>query len=209
MRDLGRPLLLVAAALAVPIVPFLIWGARIEGAVADWARETSGGPLAAVLLAAVLAGDVFLPVPSSLVTTLGGAKLGFLTGTLVSWLGMSAGAWLGFSAAKRWGTPLAHRLASEAELNRIAALAERFGPQTLVLTRPLPVLAEAALLLLGASKVPWRRVAIPIALSNLGIAAAYSAAGRFALQQDALPLAMLLSVALPLAATVVMRWRWR
>lgn len=209
MQELFRPLALVTVALAVPIVPFALWGAPLERAITRWAGDAADRPEAALLVAGVLAVDVFLPVPSSLVSTVGGAKLGFLAGTLASWLGMTAGAALGLAVARRWGTPLARWLAGDDELERLSTVAKRYGVQTLVFMRPLPVVAEAAVLLLGASRVPWHRVAWPLALSNLGVAAAYSAAGNLALARSALPLAMALSVALPLSATVVARWWWR
>lgn len=208
MRDLARPLLILTVVLAIPIAPFLLWGETLESKITRWTQETEDRTAAALAIGGVLAADVFLPVPSSLVSTLGGAKLGLVGGTLVSWLGMTVGAALGFAAARLGGTPLTRRLAGDEELARMTKLAERFGVQTLVFTRPLPVLAEATVLLLGASGLSWRRVAAPLALSNLGIAAAYSAAGRFAMQRQALPLALVLSVAIPVTATALARWWW-
>lgn len=208
MGELLRPLLVLALVLAIPIVPFVVFGAALDETISRWARETQDRAAMAALVTGVLAGDILLPVPSSLVSTLAGAKLGVALGTLASWLGMTAGAAAGFAAARRWGAPLAQRWVGAVEWERLSGVARRLGVRTLIVTRPLPVLAEAAVLLLGASGAAWRDVAAPLALSNLGIAAAYAAAGRWALDRGALPLALALSVALPLGATAVARRIW-
>ena len=80
-------------------------------------------------------------------------------------------------------------------------LAEKYGAALVVLMRPLPVLAEAAVLLLGATGLGWRPFLVALGLSNLGVALAYSVLGYIAHSQGELPLALAASVALPLAAT--------
>ena len=74
----------------------------------------------------------------------------------------------------------------------------------LVLTRPVPVLAEAGLLLLGSTRLPWRWFLLPVLLSNLGIAAIYAALGNWV----RMPVALAASIALPLAAAVIARRLW-
>jgi 3-dehydroquinate synthase len=50
-------------------------------------------------------------------------------------------------------------------------LGQRFGSGILVITRALPILAEAAVLLMGTVDLPWRQFLPAVMLSNLGIAA--------------------------------------
>jgi uncharacterized membrane protein YdjX (TVP38/TMEM64 family) len=159
-------------------------------------------------LAAVglLSTDVFLPIPSSVVSTVAGAQLGIVPATLVSWLGMTLGAGLGFALAKACGRPLAERFASADDLTRLDGLAEAYGPWLLVATRALPILAEAAVLLLGATHMSWRLFWPAILLSNLGIALVYAVLGHLARGQGHLPLALAASIALPLLATAMVRW---
>jgi uncharacterized membrane protein YdjX (TVP38/TMEM64 family) len=201
-----RSILLVSLALAAPILPFVVMGDELTAKVDSWLDPQLPRPAVAALVAGVLATDILLPVPSSVVSTFGGAQLGVLTGTLVSWLGMTVGAIAGFWLARLFGRPLAVRLSGGAELANMTALAARHGPWLLAMTRAVPVLAEASVLTMGATGLTWRRFLAPVALANLGIAAVYSACGHFASQWDALPLALAASIALPvLAATMARR----
>jgi uncharacterized membrane protein YdjX (TVP38/TMEM64 family) len=154
----------------------------------------------------VLAADLLLPVPSSMVSTLAGSELGVVGGTSASWVGMSAGAVVGFGLARRYGRPLAERLAAADDLARLDRLAARAGPALVVLTRAVPVLAEASVLLLGVNRLAWRRFLPALLASNLGIALAYAAFGEAAGEQEWLPIALGISAAAPLAVTGMARW---
>ena len=86
-------------------------------------------------------------------------------------------------------------------------LSQRFGPAVLIFGRGVPVLAEASVLLMGVHRLSWGRFLPAVLLSNLGIAFAYSAFGDFAEQNQWLPLALGVSIALPvLLATMVTRF---
>jgi 3-dehydroquinate synthase len=86
-------------------------------------------------------------------------------------------------------------------------MVQAWGTLLLVLTRALPVVAEASVLLFGLHQLSWRRFLPPVVLSNLGIALAYSAFGDWARQHAWLPLALGVSVALPLLlAAFIRRW---
>lgn len=208
MQSFFRPLLVVSLVLLVPVVPFVLFGAELEAQIEAWLTPPPAPSVLAAAVAGVLATDVFLPVPSSAVSTLGGAKLGIWAGTATSWLGLSVGAVLGFGLARAFGHPLAERLAGADELARMEKLSERFGPLVLVLARAVPVLAEASVLLLGATRLGWRRFLPPTLAANFGIALAYSAFGQWAEQYELLPLALAISLALPvLVATMARHWR--
>jgi uncharacterized membrane protein YdjX (TVP38/TMEM64 family) len=203
LRVLVRPILLIAVALAIPVLPFIGFGPRLEVWIEDQIRQSMSPLVFAGTVAGLLATDVFLPVPSSVVSTVAGDVLGFWMGTGVSWLGMTAGAVIAFGLARAFGRPLARWLSSSDDLDRIDRLSLRAGPMALVLARPVPLLAEASVLLLGATRLSWRWFLVPVALSNLGIAAAYSALGQWV----QLPVALAASIAVPLvAATIARRW---
>lgn len=207
MHHLFRPLLLVTLVLLVPIVPFVLFGDELEAQIAAWLTPAPPPGTLAALVAGVLAVDIFLPIPSSAVSTLAGAKLGVGLGTAASWVGLSIGALLGFGLARWLGRPLAERFTAADDLARMEQLSARYGPTVLVLARAAPVLAEASVLLLGATGLSWRRFAPPMLAANLGIALAYSAFGRAAEQYELLPFALAVSIALPvLLATMVKRW---
>jgi uncharacterized membrane protein YdjX (TVP38/TMEM64 family) len=207
MQDLVRWAVAVTLVLLVPIIPFLGFGDALEARIEHWFDDSLSPAATAEIVTGLLAGDILLPIPSSFVSTLAGARLGFLGGTAVIWVGMTAGAMIGFALARTFGRPLAQRLSSPADLRRMEALAEDRGSVVLALTRALPVLAEASVLLFGAIGVPWRKFLPVILLANLGLAAAYAAIGHYAGQEGNLAVALAASIALPLLATTVAR-RW-
>lgn len=208
MRPLFRWSLVVLVALLAPIVPFLGFGAAAE----RWVQtrlDTAMSPVqAAGVVIGVLATDVFLPIPSSAVSTFGGQRLGIVGGTLASWLGMTLGATAAFALAQRWGRPLAQRLAGVEEYARMEQLAERHGARLVVLTRALPVLAEAAVLVLGSAQLSWRRFLPALLLSNLGLSLMYAVFGAYSRSTGAEISALVASIALPLLAAGAAKQLW-
>ena len=207
MRDLLRPMLPMIAVLLVPIIPFLLFGAQVDAWWQQWQKNPPAPPIVAAMVVGLLATDIFLPIPSSLVSTLAGWELGVWYGTVAAWVGMSLGAILGFAIARQWGGPLVAWLTRPADLERTARLVERYGPAILVIGRGVPVLAEASVLILGMHGLTWRQFLPPVLLSNLGLAVAYAAFGRFSQHYQLLPLALAVSIALPvLMAAAFRRW---
>lgn len=197
-----RTLLLIATALAVPIVPFLAFGDAMEAWFAGWLDDSLPRSTAAAMVVGLLAVDIFLPVPSSLVSTFAGRTLGFLGGTAASWGGMTAGAAAAFALVRLFGRGLAVRFSSEKEIARMDELARRYGILLLVLLRPVPVFAEASVLWMGVTKIGWRAFLLAVGLSNLAIAAAYALLGR----QVPLAPALAAAVAIPLLGGAIAKW---
>jgi len=200
-----KPLLLIAVVLVLPLLLLAIWGESFQSLAQQWQDNPPATWIVAAAVTAILASDVFLPVPSGPISTLAGSQLGFAAGTLVSTLGMTLGAALAFGLAKAWGRPLAQRYSSPEQLAELEASCSQHGVWMLILTRPLPILAEACALLVGALQMTWQQFLPTVVVSNLIIAATYSALGQQATNYGWLPIAICASIALPLLAT----WRWR
>ncbi len=205
MRALVRPLLVISIALLIPIVPFILFGEQLESWFAVWSEQPTSRVIVAAVVTGLLATDILLPIPSSMVSTFGGGALGTYWGTLASWVGLSAGAVLGFALARWIGPPVARWLSSAGDLQRLKIASDRYGPPVLILARGVPVLAEASVLLLGIHGLSWQRFLPAVLASNLGIALAYSAFGRYAAEHAWLPLALGVSIALPLLLTTLAR----
>lgn len=199
-----RQMVVIAGVLAVPIVPFLFFGEALEARITSWLDSELSRRTAALAVIGLLASDILLPVPSSLVSTFAGRVLGFWRGMGASWCGMTTGAAIAFGLVRVFGRPLARRLSSDEELARTDALAARWGVLVLVLTRPVPVLAEASVLLMGTTRLAWWRFLAAAGLSNFGIAAAYAALG----ERVQLPIAIAASIALPVLTAALARWLW-
>ena len=181
----------IGLALAVPILPFLVWG-ELPGA--DWlARQPSGSLAFGALGALLLAADVLLPIPSTLVGTAIGRELGVVVGASFAFVGLFVGNLVGYGAG--YGALSRSNLRLPASAS-IAAL---------IVTRPLPILAEAVAIAAGAGRVPFRRFALAAALGNAVFAIALAASGAALLSEDWVGPALAIPLALPVLGGLALR----
>jgi uncharacterized membrane protein YdjX (TVP38/TMEM64 family) len=139
-----------------------------------WLEE--GSIAVAVLGIALLAADVFLPIPASLTMIAMGALFGIFWGTVISLSGGLAASWLGF-AVGRWSQPLLTKLVPPDEQARANRLLTRHGLWAIVATRPIPILAETVVILAGASPLRWWQLTLGSAAGLLPAALLYALAG--------------------------------
>ncbi len=175
-----RWLLITVLLLALILVPFFLFEAQFERLGTEIMSGGFSGWPAAAMIGGLLALDVILPVPSSMVSTAAGAMLGFGRGTAVVWAGMMAGSVFGYLLGSR-ATGAARRFVGADSLARAEGVARSYGDWAIVVCRPVPVLAEASVILAGLIHTPWRRFLVLTATSNLGIALGYAAIGAFSM----------------------------
>lgn len=202
MTRWGLVLVVLLAAILVPFVLFEPWFEALGQ------RIVAGGMprgIAAVTVAGFLALDIFLPVPSSIVSTAAGALFGFTGGLLVIWIGMTAGCALGYAVGAR-AQGLARRMVGEDGLRRASAVADRYGQWGLAASRAVPVLAEASVILAGLVRAPFPRFLLITTAANLGIAAAYAAIGAFSMNVGSFLLTFAGALALPALAMLAARY---
>ena len=205
-RNAYRWLLMCIAILAVILIPFFLFGDRIETWTDNFLRAASDqSGLVAIVLGLLLASDILLPVPSSMVSTAAGFFLGFMSGIITSLIGMTVSCIAGFWLGAKCGRPIACRLVGNNELKRLEELSHRFGEWVIVVSRPIPVLAEASVLFAGISGMPTYRFLLLSTLSNLGISAVYAAVGAFSATTNSFLLAFAGSILFPLIAIVIMK----
>jgi uncharacterized membrane protein YdjX (TVP38/TMEM64 family) len=108
-----------------------------------------------------------------------GAIFGAWLGTVLSLAGglgaAAAGAWLG-----RRGGPLLARFVSPQERAQAQTLVDRWGPLAVIVTRPVPIVAESVAMLAGASGMGWSKLLASAAAGLLPPAAFYAIAGAAA-----------------------------
>jgi uncharacterized membrane protein YdjX (TVP38/TMEM64 family) len=182
--------------LALVLVPFLVFEKQFEE-LGTWL--TSGHVSASASAAAVvalLALDVFLPVPSSIVSTGAGVLLGFWRGAAVIWVGMTLGCVIGHQFGAR-AAAAARRLVGAESLERARKVMDRHGSWALVICRPIPVLAEASIVFAGLVRTPLIPFLILTAWADLGIAIAYAAVGAYSVNMGSFLLTFLAALALP------------
>ena len=119
--------LLVVVLLAIVLVPFFLAGTAIESWTKNFIATAGAHPwLSAAVLGGLLASDILLPIPSSIVSTACGMLLGVTVGTSVSLLGMTISCVLGYWLGRGWGRTLAVRLVSSDDLDSFQSVHARF-----------------------------------------------------------------------------------
>lgn len=191
MTKKTKSALVILVAILIPILPFAIIG-ELPGE--RWLSAADDDAfLFGLTGAGLLAADVLLPIPSSVLGTLLGARLGFVPGLLWCWAGLIAGNLIGYLT----GSLLLARFG--ARLPRAPTLAILF------ISRPVPVFAEAVTFTAGADRMPLGSFLSVSAAGNLIYALALAGNGA-ALLPDALAgPGLILPMALPVAAWLL--WR--
>lgn len=172
-----RYFLIVVGLIAVFMILFFIVEALGVAFLTDptpWMQH--GGVLAAALGVGLLIADVFLPVPSSLVMVAHGSLFGVVVGTLLSLIGSVGAALLGFAVGRRGGKFL-ERVVTPAEQARANNMLERWGVLAIIVTRPIPMLAETVAIMSGASSLGWGTVALASFVGSLPPALLYALTG--------------------------------
>lgn len=176
---LKRTVLLIVVVLSAIGISFWFYGAAIEAWTKRLVEQAATHQIeTGLVLSAMLASDILLPIPSSLASVACGFSLGFWGGTLASFVGMTlstlAGYGLGYmasGASTRW--------IGEREKILMAGFFERYGVWVLLALRPVPMLAETSVLFSGLVRQPFPKVMGMTALGNLTVSAVYAAIGTW------------------------------
>lgn len=172
----GRILWFAAGLTLAVLAGFVLVAPALPAWIADpasWQRAaTPGVAVAGVLLLAL---DVLLPVPSSIVMTANGALFGAGAGTALSMLGGVLSAVLGYGLGRLLRRPA---LGPSAEV--LGPFLDRHGTVALVVSRPIPVAAEVVAVLAGSARLPRRRFLAAVAAGSLATSLPYALAGAHA-----------------------------
>ncbi|MHC4925690.1 MAG: TVP38/TMEM64 family protein [Planctomycetota bacterium] len=191
---------------ALIIVPFALFGESMDAWSETVLQALSERPVASfALVVALLASDVLLPIPSSIVSTLAGAVLGLAAGATASFAGMTLGCFIGHGIGRTAGKDVARRLIGQRELERLQAGASRHGDWSVVAARAVPVLAEASTLFAGIGSMRLSRFMKLTALSNLGISLAYAGVGALAAEVQSFLVAVAGAVLVPILVSAALR----
>ena len=201
---IARHILFWTVILAAILIPFFIFGHKIEAWTSTLMEEnTVARPTAALLLGGLLASDILMPIPSSLASTACGYLLGIVAGTLVSFAGMTISSIAGYWLGRKPGSFAFYRSLGEREAQKLGELNRKFGKWLIVVARPVPVLAEASVFFAGVSHMRFKTFMILVSLSNLGISAVYAIVGSLAADMNTFLMAFGASMALPLVFMLI------
>lgn len=134
---------------------------------------------AALVGIALLVSDVFLPVPSTFVAIANGALFGIALGTILSTVGSVGAALTGFFIGRR-SDSLLSKLVSAAERERANRLLRKWGAIAIIITRPIPLLAETTSIVAGTSAMSWQTVTLASFVGSLPAALLYAITGATA-----------------------------
>lgn len=124
--------------------------------------------------------DVVAPVPSSIVMLANGMLFGPGWGAVLSVIGGIGAAWVGYWIGAR-GENIGRRWLGEEALTRANGFFQKHGMLALIVSRPVPMLAEAMTIIAGMAKMPARSFFPAILLGLLPTAVIYAVAGAYAL----------------------------
>lgn len=201
-----RLLLIVIALIALSVVPFLIWGGKIEedlsqlGA-AGWMRSFGGWAWVAGL--GLIASDVVLPVPSTAVMGALGIIYGPFLGGGISALGSVIGGLLGYGVCRMIGPKTAARLAGAAGLGQARALFDRWGGWLVAGSRWLPILPEMISFLAGLTSMSFARYLGALICGAVPLGFAFATAGH--LGADNAVVTLLICAVAPLVLWLAVR----
>lgn len=172
-----------AALAAAVILPFLVFGESVDAWIKSLLDANKGNePVTALVLFAVLAADIFLPVPSCLLSALCGVMLGPYCGFAVSFAAMSTSAFTGYLIGRFMTSLAAWMLAGNSR--RIEAVASSRSAIMLFVLRPVPVLAECSCVYAGLRRYPFKASAFWLTLGNATVSAVYAAIGHLGRADD-------------------------
>lgn len=204
-RWLGLTVLVVALVIGSKLLLENVLGIDTEAAATAWLG--AAGPGSALLIVALLAADVFLPVPSSVVMVLSGAAFGVVQGALLALAGSVLGEWLGFELVRRYGRGVATRMVGADDLARFGRFFERHGAAAVVVTRPLPIVMETMSVVAGLAGMHRTTFLVASVAGTLPIAVLYAYAGSVSRELGNLLPAVVILVALGAAGWLVYRAR--
>jgi uncharacterized membrane protein YdjX (TVP38/TMEM64 family) len=167
-----------------------------------WLQQA--GWIAAAIGVSLLALDVLLPVPSNIVMIAHGALFGTVVGALLSLLGTMLASAAAFWIGRRGGRLLTLTVPVGERAHADAFLA-RWGVVAIMVSRPLPLLAETILVLAGASPLSWRTAMLATLFGSLPLCLFYAWAGAASISFEGGAIVFGLTIALAAVVGLAIR----
>ena len=182
-----------------------VLGIQLEPLISAWVAHAGAGTAATVI--GLLAADLFLPIPSSLIMVLSGAAFGVVWGSILSLVGSVGGEWLGFELVRRYGRSASARFVDDDEFERLSRVFDRHGAAAVVVTRALPVVMETLSIVAGLSAMTRRTFLVASLMGTLPVVVVYAYAGAVSKATGSLVPAIVMLIAVAGFGWVIYRAR--
>lgn len=171
MRTILLPFLVSALVVTITFVLF----EDLEGYFTALLESVSKYPIEfAVVSFLVLASDILLPIPSSIVMYLNGFVLGLTAGALVSLGGLLVGAMIGYAigrfSSKAWN-------AESIRNQQAQTLMQHYGSLAVLMSRGIPILSESVCFVCGFHKMPFGNYLLMNFVGLIPVCLLYAACG--------------------------------
>ena len=134
----------------------------------------------AIMVVLALTLDVLLPIPASLVSLAASVVIGGVYGATALFIGLMCGSLFGYFVGRFARESLLRRLLMPRTRAELTLLSGGKGVLMLILARPVPVLAEASVMLAGIERYPFQRFLELSLLANVGVTLLYMGAASVA-----------------------------
>lgn len=136
----------------------------------------------------LLVGDVFLPVPSSIVLFMNGYVLGAFLGFLISIVSLLIGSLLAYYLA--WFTAKSF---NSNETEKAQVLIQKYGYFILIISRGIPILSESICFVCAYNKMPIKKYLLYNFIGYLPICLLYTICGSLGYEKNVFFIAFILS----------------
>lgn len=190
-----KPVVIWLILITLVLIPFFIYEKDINEIINTLISNNNENLFAlASILFLILASDIFLPIPSCLLSAMCGTFLGPYLGFAVSFAAMSASSFLGYFIG-RFFNSLALKILGQ-NSNKIENLTNSNNSFMLFALRPVPVLAECSCVYAGLKNYPLKQSAFWMLLGNAVISFIYAIIGHLGRASDSFVPAFLAVVGL-------------
>ena len=149
MKSVVYPLLV---SIAIVLITFGILH-TLEDSFSNSLHQLENSPiLFSILSFLILASDIVLPVPSSIVLYLNGFFIGIIAGTAVSLSGLMVGCVIGYYIGK-----MSSNIFHSVDNQKANQIISKFGPSAIFLTRGIPILSESVCFVCGFNKIKFKQ----------------------------------------------------
>lgn len=191
--------------LAAVVGPFLVFGELSE----DLTIELMSGERSLeifLVTAGLLAADVFVPIPSSVISVSAALLLGPIMSFWACLLGLTGSCFIGYGFGFYFRKVHFDRWYTDGEFRHLSSELSRFGYVVLLMCRGIPLLAEMSVIVAGFHRYSLRKFTLVTLAGNTILAAIYSLIGNSVTNYTPIYLIVAAFLIIPLVAYLLRLW---